>query len=158
MILNSRGPRDESTRVLLRGYRCPMSTSKHSQIYASPHHHRCYQPAHSTTTLLKNLTQVIHEGLNKKKPSQHNLLCAIDISKAVDTVPRHVLINKIHNRHIHPNNKKWIVYFLSGRLAQSTISSHHEHAITAIMFRSPSIFNAFIQTCTYNNETAAAHL
>ena len=68
-------------------------------INLSPSQHG-FRSQYSTSTLLTNLTQTIPEGLNSQKPACRSLLAAIH------TVPRHLVINKILNTHIHPNFKK----------------------------------------------------
>ena len=118
-------------------------------IPLSPTQHG-FRSQHSTTTLLTNLTQTIHEGLNTKKPPKRTLIAAIDISKAFDTVPRHILINKILDTHIHPNFKKWLANFLSGRHGHTIYNSKPSttrpftNGVPQGSVLSPSLFNLFM--------------
>ncbi|WP_435331504.1 reverse transcriptase domain-containing protein, partial [Klebsiella pneumoniae] len=82
-------------------------------IPLSPTQHG-YRPHHSTTTLLTNLTQKIHDGINSRKP-QRTLLITIDISKAFDAISRPLLTNKIYNTTLHNNTKRWLANYLTGR-------------------------------------------
>ena len=114
----------------------PLSTTQHG-----------FRPKHSTSTLL---TQTILEGLNHSKPAYRSLLIAIDISKAFDTVPRHLLINKILNTHIHPNFKKWLANFLSGRHGYTTYNGkssrtkHYTNGTPQGAVLSPTLFNLYV--------------
>ena len=80
-------------------------------INLSPSQHG-FRSQRSTFTLLTKITQTILECLNSQKPA---LLAVIDLSKGFDTVPRHLLFNKILNTHVRPNFKKWFSNFLLGR-------------------------------------------
>ena len=60
------------------------------------------------------------EGLNHSKPALRSFVAAIDTSKAFDTVPRHVLTNKILQTDMLPNYKTWLADFLSDRQAHSS--------------------------------------
>ena len=71
------------------------------EIPLSPTYHG-FRVKHSTTALFTTLTQHIHEGLNALKPELSTLLTTIDRSKAFDTVPRTLRIQKI-NREKHQN-------------------------------------------------------
>ena len=117
-------------------------------IPLSPSQHG-FRPQHSTSTLLTNLTQTTLEGLNHSKPALRTLLVAIDISKAFDTVPRHILINKILNTHIHNNYKKWLANLLTGRKAHTTYNGkssqtrHFQNGVPQGSVLSPTLFNLF---------------
>ena len=76
-----------------------------------------FRSGHSTNTLLTKLTQDMTEGFNHNRPHKRTLLIAIDISKAFDATPRHLLINKIYNTNLHNNSKRWLANYLSGRTA-----------------------------------------
>ncbi len=87
----------------------PLSPSQHG-----------FRPLHSTTTHLSTLTQLILDGFNQRQPPLRTVLAAIDIHKAFDTVPRHILTDKILQTDMHTNDKKWLTNFISGRQAKST--------------------------------------
>ena len=119
-----------------------------------------FRSQHSTSTLLTNMTQTILEGLNTPKPAYRSLVAAIDISKAFDTVPRHLLIGKIINTDIHPNFKKWLANFLSGRHGYTihngkpSRTRHYTNGVPQGSVLSPTLFNLFthdIPVPTQNN-------
>ena len=90
-----------------------------------------FRSQHSTSTLLTNLTQTILEGLNSQKPAYRSLLAAVDINKAFDTVPRHLLIKKILNTHTHPNFKNGLpTSYQVDKVTQFTIAGPPEHYTT----------------------------
>ena len=111
-------------------------------------HQHGFKPKHSTTTLLTDLTQDILSGFNENPPLR-TVMVAIDINKAFDTVPRHLLIEKIRRLNLHPNNKHILANFLSGRTAcvqqrhskSKTFKIHNGVPQGAIL--SPSLFNLF---------------
>ena len=71
-----------------------------------------FRALHSTTTLLTSLMQRTLEGLKHSLPALRSLVAGIDISKAFDTVKRHVLISEILRTDMPPNYKKWLANFL----------------------------------------------
>ena len=109
-----------------------------------------FRPKHSTTSLLTNITQTTLEGFNTNKPAPRTLIATIDISKAFDTVPRHTLINKILNTNIHPNFKKWLANFLSGRHGytihngKSSRTKHYTNGVPQGSVLSPTLFNLYM--------------
>ena len=114
----------------------------------SPFQHG-FRPQHSTTTLLTNITQTTLEGLNHSKPAKRTLIAAIDISKAFDTVPRHLLTQKILNTDMHPNYKKWLANFLAGRHGyteyngKASRTKHYTNGVPQGAVLSPSLFNLY---------------
>ena len=117
-------------------------------IPLSPSQHG-FRSGHSTTTLLTQLSQTALEGLNTPKPAYRSILVTIDISKAFDTVPRHLLINKILNTHIHPSFKKWLANFLSGRHGftvyngKSSTTRRYTNGVPQGSVLSPTLYNLF---------------
>ena len=87
-------------------------------------------------------------------------MVAIDINKAFDTVPRHLLIEKIRRLNIHVNSKHILANFLSGRTAcvlQGQVKSksyklHNGVPQGAIL--SPSLFNLFTHDIPSPNHPA----
>ena len=117
----------------------PLSTTQHG-----------FRPKHSTNTLLTNITQTTLEGLNDRKPAKRTIVATIDISKAFDTVPRHLLIDKILNTHIHNNVKKWLANYLSGRHGytiyngKSSRTRHYTNGVPQGSVLSPTLFNLYM--------------
>ena len=109
-----------------------------------------FRPLHSTSTLLTSLTQSTLEGLNSSKPAFRTLLAAVDISKAFDTVPRHILIDKIIDTALPPNYKKWLANFLSGRQANTSWNGKRSktrnfpNGVPQGAVLSPTLFNLFL--------------
>jgi hypothetical protein len=109
-----------------------------------------FRPKHSTYTLLTNITQKTLEGLNDRKPARRTIVAAIDISKAFDTVPRHLLIDKILNTHIQSNVKKWLANYLSGRQGRteyngkSSRTKHYTNGVPQGSVLSPTLFNLYM--------------
>jgi hypothetical protein len=89
-------------------------------------------------------------NLNRTKPPYRTVLITIDISKAFDAIPRHLLINKIINTGAHNNTKRWLSNYLSGR--QSYVEYNGKTSRTKIFpndvpqgsVLSPSLFNLFM--------------
>ena len=66
-----------------------------------------FKKEHYTTTLLKNLIQNILDGFNQNHPHyKRALLAMIDINKAFDTMPKHILQQKVLSTTLHTNYKK----------------------------------------------------
>ena len=109
-----------------------------------------FRAQHSTSSLLTHMTQIIHEGLNQSKPAKRTIIAAIDISKAFDTTPRHLLINKILNTHIQPHYKKWLANFLTGRHGKtqyngkSSTTKRYTDGVPQGAVLSPTLFNLFM--------------
>jgi len=118
-------------------------------IPLSPSQHG-FRSEHSTSTLLTHLTQTTLEGLNTNKPASRTIIAAIDISKAFDTVPRHLLINKILNTPIHDSFKKWLANYLSGRSGKtiyngkSSRTRHFTDGVPQGSVLSPTLFNLYL--------------
>jgi hypothetical protein len=109
-----------------------------------------FRQNYSTNTLLTDLSQRILTGFNQTPPPIRTIMAAIDINKAFDTVPRHILINKILNTNISPNDKKIISNFLSNRTGQVIQGKHKSktyrlhNGVPQGAILSPSLFNLFM--------------
>ena len=118
-------------------------------IPLSPTQHG-FRAHHSTTTLLTTLTQHIHEGLNTPKPAHRTMLATIDISKAFDTVPRTLLIQKIYNTNIDIYHKRWLANFLTGRHAYTehkgkpSTTRRYTNGVPQGSVLSPTLFNLYM--------------
>merc|ERR1712035_112911 len=127
-----------------------MGTFTHTQHIPLSNTQHGFRPKHSTSSLLTNITQTTLEGLNSNKPAPRTIIAAIDISKAFDTVPRHLLINKILNTIIHNNIKKWLANFLSGRYgytmynSKSSRTRHYTNGAPQGSVLSPTLFNLYM--------------
>ena len=117
----------------------PLSSTQHG-----------FRPQHSTNTLLTQLTHNIVNGCNHKLPHKRTLLITLDISKAFDATPKHQLIDKIYNTNMHNNSKRWLVNYLSGRMAHVNFN---DKSSKTRLFRdgvpqgsvlSPTLFNLFL--------------
>src|SRR5678815_835607 len=75
-----------------------------------------------------SLTQHIINGFNQS-PSHISILTAIDINKAFDTVPTHILIQKILHSLLKNNDKKWLSNFLTNRFAKVFYKNNLSHSI-----------------------------
>ena len=83
-------------------------------LLPSPTHQHGFKPLHSTTTALTHISQFIQEGICKKKPHR-TVMAAVDVSKAFESIPRTVLLQKLYNTELNNAYKKWIANWISGR-------------------------------------------
>ena len=84
-----------------------------------PHQHG-YKKAHSTTTALHSINNIITRGFNEKRPPSRTVMVALDMSKAFDTVNIHKLIHKLHQTNIPPTILKYTANYIKGRKAYTT--------------------------------------
>ena len=90
-------------------------------------HQHGFRAHHSTTTYLTTLTQKIVEGFNQASPPSRTVLATIDISKAFDTVPRHLLMSKIHSLELPPNDACLLTNFISRRCGRVLLCNRKSH-------------------------------
>jgi hypothetical protein len=119
-----------------------------SQLPTAPHQHG-FRPMHSTTTYLTELSQYILNGFNSTQPHKRTVIAQLDINKAFDTVPRHILMQKIINTDMSNNDKRWLSNFISGRQGRVCIlraKSHFKLLANGVpqgAVLSPQLFNLF---------------
>ncbi|MCP4061384.1 MAG: hypothetical protein GY738_29760 [Pseudoalteromonas sp.] len=76
-----------------------------------------FKPLHSTTSSLLNLSTTIANGFNQNIPPSRTTVASIDLSKAFDCIPIHLLLQKISSSNLHPNIIRWLSCYLRGRMA-----------------------------------------
>ena len=76
-----------------------------------------FSPHHSTTSCLLPITQRVTDSFNNRKPARRVGLCAIDFSKAFDTVDTTILLRKVADSNLNPAIVRWLTAYLRGRQA-----------------------------------------
>ena len=120
-----------------------------------------FKPLHSTTSALLTLSNSIAEGFNQKQPPSRTLAAAIDLSKAFDSVPIHLLISKISSTNLHPNIIRWFSTYLRGRMAYCSYnyySSSHRIVRTGVpqgSVTSPCLFNFYVSDSPQHQNTTS---
>ena len=88
-----------------------MSTSTPCQ------HNMASGPQRSTTTALLPIAHCISSGFNQRKPPRRTVSLAIDFSKAFDTVPHDLLLERLMETTLPSNVLRWLSCYLHGRSA-----------------------------------------
>ena len=108
-----------------------------------------FQPGHSTTSALIQLTTDIATGFNQKKPPPRTVCVAVDLTAAFDTVSHNVLISKISRSTLPEVTCRWSCY-LRGRQAVTScrgVKSTARIAQTGVpqgSKLSPSLFSFYL--------------
>ena len=76
---------------------------------------QCFRQEHSTTSALSQLTTDIAMGFNHRKPPDHTVCVAVDLSAAFDTVCHSNVLSKINRSEIPPATSRWLSCYLRGR-------------------------------------------
>ena len=87
---------------------------------AAQHHSRNLEAStHNTNTKTKEIVQgdippmrLTQTSIQLKSPTHKNFTHMIDINKALGTIPKHILQQKIWNTTFHTKDKKWLTNFL----------------------------------------------
>jgi hypothetical protein len=112
-----------------------------------------FAPKHSCTTSLLPIVTRIAIGFNDPKPARCTAVCALDISKAFDSISHTLLIEQIAATSLHSNIVRWLSAYIRGRTARCTyISAVSQPMIlcSGVPQRSvlsPALFNFFMSDC-----------
>jgi hypothetical protein len=82
-----------------------------------------FAPKHFCTTALLPIVTRIAIGFNDPKPARHTAVCALDISKAFDSINHTLLIEQIGATSLHSNIVRWLSAYIRGRTARCTYNS-----------------------------------
>ena len=74
-----------------------------------------FRPKRSTNRAPKCINHVIQSGLNKPKPCHRDLLVALDMKSAFDTVSHGTLLHDFKNTDLPNHAKQWLLSSLRGR-------------------------------------------
>jgi len=80
-------------------------------------HQHGFRQHRSTTTALTEITTVISDNLNSKRPHLRTIVVALDLSKAFDMVDLGILLSDILNSTLPTHIKRFLSSYLNGRRA-----------------------------------------
>jgi hypothetical protein len=109
-----------------------------------------FAPKHSCTTALFPIATRIAIGFNDPKPARRTAVCALDISKAFDSVNHTLLIEQIAATSLHSNIVRWLSAYLRGRTARCIYNSALSRpmiirsGVPQGSVLSPALFNFFM--------------
>jgi hypothetical protein len=67
-----------------------------------------FAPQHSCTTALLPIVTRVAVGFNDRKPAHRSAMCAIDISKAFDSINHPLLLDQLSDSSLHSNVVRWL--------------------------------------------------
>jgi hypothetical protein len=73
-----------------------------------------YAPMHSCTTAMLPIATKVVIGFNAAKLNLRFAMCAVDVSKAFDSVNHTLLLEQIAATTLHPNIIRWLSAYLKG--------------------------------------------
>ena len=79
-----------------------------------------FRPQRSTTTALLPIAHSISSGFNQRKPPRRTVSLGIDFSKAFDTVPHDLLLERLMETTLPSNVLRWLSCYLHGLPPAST--------------------------------------
>ena len=109
-----------------------------------------FKKLHSTTSSLLNISTPIANGFNQKQPPSRTVVASLDLSKAFDCIPIHLLISKISSSNIHHNIARWLSCYLRGRMAYCSYNSFNSKSrivhtgVPQGSVISPILFNFYV--------------
>jgi hypothetical protein len=112
-----------------------------------------FAPMHSCTTALLPIVTRVAIGFNDPKPARRTAICAVDVSKAFDSVNHNLLLQQISGTDLHPNLVRWLAAYLRGRSARCVWNSATSSPRTIYIgvpqgsVLSPVLFNFFMSDC-----------
>ena len=113
-------------------------------------HQHGFRPRHSTVTALNELSTVITDGFNQRKPAARTVLVALDLSKAFDTVCHATLLKLINDSTLPGALVRWLATYLHGRQARTlfrdTVSSSRivRFGVPQGSVVAPTLFNFYV--------------
>jgi hypothetical protein len=112
-----------------------------------------FSPLHSCTSALLPIATNVAIGFNGPKPACRSALCAIDISKAFDSIDHTLLLDQISNSSLHHNLIRWLAAYVRGRTACCIYGSAKSKSmilrsgVPQGSVLSLSLFNFFVSDC-----------
>jgi hypothetical protein len=82
-----------------------------------------FAPAHSCVTALLPIIKKVAIGFNGPAPASRSALCAVNISKAFNSINHILLLEQIAASPLHPNLVRWLAAYIRGRTAHCIYGS-----------------------------------